>query len=66
MVDYLPEEQLLAIRNLGEFAGILAMDKWTANANGRQAVFARKARETRVQRLFYRPGVLLSCRGVAV
>jgi hypothetical protein len=32
------------IRNLEEFAGMLALDKWTGNANGRQAVFARKAR----------------------
>ena len=45
VVDYLPEEKLLEVRNLGEFAGMLALDKWTGNANGRQAVFTRKARE---------------------
>ncbi len=33
-VDYLPEQQLLEVRNLGEFAGILALDKWTCNING--------------------------------
>ena len=45
VVDFLPREQLDEVRNLREFAGALALDKWTANANGRQAVFQRKARE---------------------
>ncbi|MGC9158278.1 MAG: HipA family kinase [Terracidiphilus sp.] len=52
VVDYLPEEQMAEVRNLGEFAGILALDKWTANANGRQAVFARKQRERRYRAVF--------------
>lgn len=51
-VDYLPEEHLGAVKNLGEFAGILALDKWTGNANGRQAVFTRKARERRYSAAF--------------
>jgi hypothetical protein len=52
VVDYLPEEQMSEVRNLGEFAGILALDKWTGNANGRQAVFARKQRERRYRAAF--------------
>ena len=52
VMDYLPEEQLTEVRNLGEFAGILALDKWTGNANGRQAVFARKQRERRYRAVF--------------
>jgi hypothetical protein len=52
VVDYLPEEQLFEVRNLNEFAGILALDKWTGNANGRQAVFARKQRERRYKAVF--------------
>src|SRR5208337_568746 len=36
VVDYLPEEQLAEVKNLSEFAGILALDKWTGNSNGRQ------------------------------
>lgn len=52
VVDFLPEEQLTEVRNLGEFAGILALDKWTANGNGRQAVFARKQRERRYRAVF--------------
>ena len=52
VVDYLPEEQLGEVRNLSEFAGILALDKWTGNANGRQAVFARKQRERRYRAVF--------------
>ncbi|MGH9616438.1 MAG: HipA family kinase [Acidobacteriaceae bacterium] len=47
VVDYLPEEQLGEVRNLSEFAGMLALDKWTCNSNGRQAVFHRKPREKR-------------------
>jgi hypothetical protein len=52
VVDYLPEEQMAEVRNLGEFAGILALDKWTGNANGRQAVFVRKQRERRYRAVF--------------
>jgi hypothetical protein len=52
VVDYLPEEQLSEVRNVAEFAGILALDKWTGNANGRQAVFARKQREKRYRAVF--------------
>ncbi|HVZ82935.1 MAG TPA: HipA family kinase [Terracidiphilus sp.] len=52
VVDYLPAGQLAEVRNLAEFAGILALDKWTGNANGRQAVFARKAREHRYRAVF--------------
>jgi hypothetical protein len=53
--DYMPMEMLSRVRNLETFAGILALDKWTCNANGRQAAFWRKSRE----RKFYRPGLLL-------
>ena len=52
VVDFLPEEQLLEVKNLAEFAGILALDKWTGNANGRQAVFARRQRERRYKAVF--------------
>lgn len=47
VVDYLPEDQLAEVRNIEQFAGVLALDKWTGNANGRQAVFVRKQRERR-------------------
>ena len=52
VVDFLPAEQLLELKNLGEFSGMLALDKWTGNANGRQAVFARKQRERRYKAVF--------------
>ena len=52
VVDFLPEEQLVEVVNLAEFAGILALDKWTGNANGRQAVFTRKQRERRYRAVF--------------
>jgi hypothetical protein len=52
VVDYLPEEQMAEVKNLAEFAGILALDKWTGNANGRQAVFTRRQRERRYKAAF--------------
>jgi hypothetical protein len=52
VVDYLPEEQMAEVKNLAEFAGILALDKWTGNANGRQAVFNRRQREKRYRAVF--------------
>jgi hypothetical protein len=52
VVDYLPEEQLVEVKNLSEFAGVLALDKWTGNGNGRQAVFTRRQRERRYKAVF--------------
>ena len=43
--DYLPEQFFERVRNLQDFVGILCLDKWTSNANGRQAVYWRKGRE---------------------
>ena len=56
VVDYLPESQLDEVRNLAEFAGMLAVDKWTGNCNGRQAVFERKPRERRYRAVFIDQG----------
>jgi hypothetical protein len=39
--DFLPDEQLGAVRNLSDFLGVLVFDKWTCNTNGRQAIFFR-------------------------
>ncbi len=52
VVDFLPEEKLTEVKNIDEFAGILALDKWTGNANGRQAVFTRKQKERRYKAVF--------------
>ncbi|MGH9568533.1 MAG: HipA family kinase [Candidatus Angelobacter sp.] len=43
--DYLPESMMDKLKNRAAFAGMLALDKWLGNANGRQAVFYKKARE---------------------
>jgi len=43
--DYLPMEMMTRVRNLNNFAGMLALDKWTGNADSRQATFWRKSRE---------------------
>ena len=56
VVDYLPEPQLNEVRNRAEFAGMLALDKWTGNCNGRQAVFDRRPRERRYRATFIDQG----------
>ena len=56
LVDYLPEPQLADVRNLGEFAGMLCLDKWAGNCNGRQAVFSRNPRERRYRATFIDQG----------
>ena len=40
----------------GPFAGILALDKWTCNADGRQAAFWRKTREKKYTATFIDQG----------
>ncbi len=56
VIDILPEEQLQRLRNLEEFAGMLAFDKWTSNADRRQAVFQRTARAKQYSAVFVDQG----------
>jgi hypothetical protein len=43
--DHLPAAILGSVLNLETFAGILVMDKWTCNSDGRQAAFFRMMRQ---------------------
>jgi hypothetical protein len=54
--DYIPVEMLDRVRNLEAFAGMLVLDKWTGNANGRQAAFWRKLREKKYTASFIDQG----------
>jgi hypothetical protein len=54
--DYLPAEMFGLVRNLETFAGMLVVDKWTGNANGRQAAFWRKLRERKYTAAFIDQG----------
>jgi hypothetical protein len=56
VLDYLPETMIGQVRNLETFAGILALDKWTCNADGRQAAFWRKLREKKYTATFIDQG----------
>jgi len=56
VVDYLPEPQMGEVRNLSEFAGMLCVDKWAGNCNGRQAVFERRPRERKYRACFIDQG----------
>src|SRR5690242_17160995 len=44
------------VRNLEQFAGILALDKWTCNADGRQAAFSNLHREKKYKVTFIDQG----------
>jgi hypothetical protein len=54
--DYLPLEMFDRVRNLDTFAGMLVVDKWTANADGRQVAFWRKLRERKYTAAFIDQG----------
>lgn len=54
--DYLPIEMMDRVRNLEAFAGMLVVDKWTGNADGRQAAFWRKSRERKYTAAFIDQG----------
>jgi hypothetical protein len=51
-MDYMPEDQYPRVQNLADFAGVLCFDKWTCNANGRQAVFVRTLRQKLYRAVF--------------
>ncbi|MGH9511362.1 MAG: HipA family kinase [Terriglobales bacterium] len=46
-LEYLPQELLANVINVADFAGVLVLDKWTCNADGRQAIFSHKAPQSR-------------------
>jgi hypothetical protein len=54
--DYLPVEMLGLVRNLETFAGVLALDKWTGNADGRQAAFWKRRWEKKYTASFIDQG----------
>ncbi len=54
--DYLPESQTAGVRNLRDFGGALALDKWTCNADGRQVVFWKKSRDRKFTACFIDQG----------
>ncbi len=56
VLDYLPESLLPGVRNLQDFAGALAFDKWTCNADGRQAVYWRSAQKSGYRAAFIDQG----------
>ena len=41
--DFIPDPLLRKAENLGEFAGLLAFDKWVGNEDFRQCVFVRRS-----------------------
>jgi hypothetical protein len=54
--DYLPESMFPKVRNLVDFARVLVLDKWTGNADGRQAVFTKKSKERKYSATFIDQG----------
>ena len=60
VIEWLPDDRLACVRNLEQFPGILAFDKWTGNTDRRQVVFRRTAREKNYAAVFIDQG---SCFG---
>jgi hypothetical protein len=55
--DYLPENLLVEkTRNIEDFAAVLAFDKWTGNADGRQVVFSKSVRSRKYAATFIDQG----------
>ena len=54
--DFLPDEQLNQVDNIGDFAGMLVFDKWTCNTNGRQAIFFLEPGRSRYQAMIIDQG----------
>jgi len=50
--DYLPESMAVNVDNLDQFSRCLLLDKWTCNADGRQAVFTRPSQYRRFSAWF--------------
>jgi hypothetical protein len=62
-MDYLPQELLGNVRNVADFARVLVLDKWTCNADGRQAVFTRRTpRSKRYDATFVDQGYCFNAR----
>jgi HipA-like kinase len=47
LLDYLPQGLVERVVNVADFARVLVLDKWTCNADGRQAVFHHKTPRSR-------------------
>jgi hypothetical protein len=63
VAEYLAHEQLLNVRNLEQFAGILAFDKWTENSDYRQVVYGRGAGERDYSAVFIDQGACFNSGG---
>jgi HipA-like kinase len=50
--DWLPISWFGNLKNVKEFAGILAFDKWTGNADGRQVVFHKRCSQRKYTAAF--------------
>lgn len=50
--DYPPEAALETVQNLAEFAGVLVLDKWLCQCDGRQVVFCRPGPRSRTKAFF--------------
>lgn len=48
-IDSLPDKQVLHMRNLNDFMGMLVFDLWTCNTDPRQVIFVRKEAGTPYQ-----------------
>jgi hypothetical protein len=53
LFDYLPAGLIRQVENVRDFARVLVLDKWTGNADGRQAVFTRTTKRRTAYKVFF-------------
>jgi hypothetical protein len=57
VLDWIPKQTFIdMVRNLHDFAGALVFDKWTYNADGRQAAFCRAGKQRKFTAYFIDQG----------
>lgn len=54
--DFLPESFLAQVSNVDEFAGVLCLDRWTCNTDGRQVMFKRLGKRGNFRAFFIDQG----------
>jgi hypothetical protein len=54
--DYFPESMLSSVRNISEFAGVLALDKWLCNTDQRQVAYWKQSRKRKYTACFIDQG----------
>lgn len=59
--DYVPESMFNRVKNKEDFVRVLVFDKWSANCDGRQAVFVKSGKDRSYRAVFIDQGHCFNC-----